>query len=134
MGLAELDDDGDACVDQIGQKLGGVRGRSSRKDDPGSGSLAYVVLSLCRALRTVRTGMPGSKQEAAAWTREMMPEWAWLIDSALRGRMSRGTNGFGDERTRAAAQIFIWLLGDEITGSRSAEVSAATLAAAATWR
>jgi hypothetical protein len=39
--------------------------------------------------------------------------------------MSRGTTGFDDEPTRTAAQRFIRLLGDEITGSMSADVSAA---------
>lgn len=100
--------------------------RKRNHADLGPGSLAYAVLSLCRALRTVRTGMPCSKQEAAAWTRERMPEWAWLIDAALRCRMSRGTTGFDDEQTRAAAQTFIGLLADEITGSMSADVSAVT--------
>lgn len=94
--------------------------------DLGPGSLAYAVLSLCRALRTVRTGRPCSKQEAAAWTTERMPDWAWLIDAALRCRLSRGTTGFGDDQTRAAAQRFIGLLADEITGYLSADVPAAT--------
>lgn len=67
-----------------------------------------------------------SKQEAAAWTTERMPEWAWLIDAALRSRMSRGTTGFDDEQTRTDAQRLIRLLADEITGSMSADVSAAT--------
>jgi predicted nucleotidyltransferase len=85
-------------------------------DDLNPGSLAYAVVSLCRALRTVRTGMHCSKQEAAAWTTERMPEWAWLIDAALRCRMSRGTIGFDDERTRSEARRFIRLLADEIHG------------------
>ena len=67
-----------------------------------------------------------SKQEAAAWARERMPKWAWLIDAALRCRMSRGATGFDDEQSRAAAEMFIGLLADEITGSMSADVSAAT--------
>lgn len=95
-------------------------------DDLGPGSLAYAVLSLCRALRTVRTGLPCSKQEAAAWARVRMPEWAWLIDAALRCRLSRGATGFDDEQTRTAARRFIRLLADEITGSMSADVFAAT--------
>jgi predicted nucleotidyltransferase len=95
--------------------------RNRSYDDLGPGSLAYAVLSLCRALRTVRTGMHGSKQEAAAWTREGMPEWAWLIDAALRCRLSRAMTGFDDEQTRATAQRFIRLLGDEIAGSVSAD-------------
>ena len=90
--------------------------RKRNHNDLGPGSLAYAVLSLCRALQTVRTGMHCSKQEAAAWARERMPKWAWLIDAALRCRMSRGATGFDDELTRAAAETFIGLLADEITG------------------
>ena len=80
----------------------------------GGGDLAYTILTMCRALRTVRTQTRGSKQEAAAWTRERMPEWAWLIDAALECRLSRGTIGLQDERSRAGSETFIALLADEI--------------------
>ena len=90
--------------------------RKRNHNDLGPGSLAYAVLSLCRALRTVCTGSPCSKQEGAAWARERMPKWVWLIDAALRCRMLRGATGFDDELTRAAAETFIGLLADEITG------------------
>lgn len=86
-------------------------------DDSGPGHLAYAVLSLCRALLTVRTGRPCSKQAAAAWTRERMPEWAWLIDAALDCRLSRGATGLDDEQTRAAANRFVELLADDIAGA-----------------
>jgi len=89
-----------------------VRNRSRLR--AGGGDLAYTVLTMCRALRTVRTQTHGSKQEAAAWTRERMPEWVWLIDTALTCRLSRGTIGFEDEPSRAAAETFIAVLADEI--------------------
>jgi predicted nucleotidyltransferase len=76
--------------------------------------LAYTILTLCRALHTVRTQTQGSKQEAAVWARELMPEWAWLIDAALECRLSHGMIGLADERSRAAAETFIALLADEI--------------------
>lgn len=84
-------------------------------DHEGPGALAYTVLTMCRALRTVRTQACGSKQEAAAWTRVRMPEWAWLIDSALRCRLSRGASGLADPQTRAAAVRFIGLVAAQIT-------------------
>jgi len=87
-------------------------GRSLAGASPGS--LAYAVLTMCRANRTVRTLSPGSKQEGAGWTRDRMPEWAGLIDAALRCRLSRGTYGFDDEPTRIAAERFIGLLAAEI--------------------
>ena len=92
-----------------------VRDRS--RSGAGGGALAYTILTLCRALHTVRTQTHGSKQESAAWTRERMPRWAWLIDAALACRLSRGTIGFEDERSRAAAETLIALLADEVSGS-----------------
>jgi len=92
-----------------------VRHRSF--DDASPGALAYAVLTMCRALRTVRTHTHGSKQEAAAWTREQMPQWAWLIDIALLCRLSGGATGLADERSRAAAVRFIGLLADQIMGT-----------------
>jgi predicted nucleotidyltransferase len=88
--------------------------RSRSRLGASGGVFAYTILTMCRALRTVRTQTHGSKQEAAAWTRERMPEWAPLIDAALECRLSRGTIGFDDERTRAAAETFIALLATEI--------------------
>jgi predicted nucleotidyltransferase len=88
--------------------------RSRSRLGASGGVFAYTILTTCRALRTVRTRTHGSKQEAAAWTRERMPEWAPLIDAALVCRLSRGTIGFEDERSRAAAETFIALLAAEI--------------------
>jgi predicted nucleotidyltransferase len=87
--------------------------RSETAAGRGAGYRAYAVLSTCRALFAVRNGRPASKQEAAAWAREQMPEWAWLIDTALRSRVARG-QGFDDERTIAAANEFIALAAKEL--------------------
>ena len=86
-------------------------------DEARPGALAYAVLTMCRALRTVRTQTHGSKQEAAAWTREQMPQWAWLIDIALRCRLSGGASGLADEQSRAAAVRFIGFVADQIMGT-----------------
>ena len=82
--------------------------------EPSSGARAYAVLTMCRALRTVLTETHSSKQDAAAWARQRMPEWAWLIDEALRTRLSRGKTGLADEHARAEAERFIELVTDEI--------------------
>jgi predicted nucleotidyltransferase len=81
-----------------------------------AGSLAYDVLTMCRALMTVQTQTHPSKQEAAAWTREELPDWAWLVDTALRCRLSRGTVGFDDAESRAAAAEFIGLIAMRVSG------------------
>lgn len=88
-----------------------------RRVAAGGGALAYTILTMCRAQRTIETGTQGSKQEGAAWVQERMPEWAWLIDAALRCRLSRGTVGFDDGRTRAAAESFVEVLAANISRS-----------------
>ncbi len=50
------------------------------------GDQAYVVLTMCRGLRTCRTGEHVSKREAASWAAERMPEHASLIGEALMWR------------------------------------------------
>jgi hypothetical protein len=91
-----------------------VRNRS--RLGAGGRAFAYAVLTMCRTLRTVRTQTLGSKQDGAAWTGERMPEWAWLVDAALACRLSSGTVGFEDERSRAAAETFIAVVDAEIQG------------------
>lgn len=76
-------------------------------DDDSPGSIAYAALTMCRALLITRTQRQASKQEAAAWTRARMPEWAPVIDTALRCRLARGASGFDDLESRGAAASFI---------------------------
>ncbi len=71
------------------------------------GSLAYAVLSECRAICTIRTGQPCSKQEGAAWLRAHAPQHTWLLDRALGCRRSGGKIGFHDAPTRSAAARFV---------------------------
>ena len=81
------------------------------------GARAYAVLTICRALRTVETGTHGSKLDGAAWAREQLPQWAWLIDEALRCRLARGAVGFDDERSRAGVEEFIALVAARVAGA-----------------
>jgi Nucleotidyltransferase domain. len=89
-----------------------VRGRNLEAANPGA--RAYAVLTMCRALCTILTHRPCSKQEGAAWARERMPEWSWLIDAAVECWLSRGAIGFADDEIRAAAEELIRLLADEV--------------------
>lgn len=52
----------------------------------GSGSRSYAVITACRALYTVTHREHVSKRKAALWARDVMPEWASLIEQALRWR------------------------------------------------
>jgi hypothetical protein len=89
----------------LGASLQELRGRA--RGDLAPGFLAYIVLSHCRALATVRTGADPSKAAGAAWTRDRMPGWAWLIDAALACRHAAGRKGFDDAETREAARRFL---------------------------
>lgn len=78
------------------------------------GDLAYAVLTMCRSVATIETDRRPSKQEAAAWARSELPDWAWLIDAALVCRLSRGTVGFDDAASRNAAEAFVSLLASRV--------------------
>jgi hypothetical protein len=95
--------------------------RAQARGDLAPGFLAYIVLTHCRALMTIRTGAGPSKAAGAAWTRERMPEWAWLIDAALDCGHAGGRSGFADEPTRAAARQFIDAVGAEIDRTPATE-------------
>jgi Domain of unknown function (DUF4111) len=47
---------------------------------------AYAMLSMCRALYTHQHGEQVSKQDAALWAQEQLPEWAELIGRAMGWR------------------------------------------------
>ena len=90
-----------------------VRSRDLRNATPGD--RAYCVLTMCRALATVRDDRTYAKEEGAALVRSWMPEWAWLIDEASSCRLARGHAGFADERAIEAAVTFVALVGDAIS-------------------
>ena len=71
------------------------------------GTQAYAILTMCRGLRTVRTGEYVSKREAARWASEQLPAYAELIRTALGWREAR--RGATDDATptRAAAAAFV---------------------------
>lgn len=73
------------------------------EESPFLGELAYAILSMCRGLRTVRLGEPGSKTEAARWAGELIPRYASLIGEAIEWRFgpgSRGATSSDVDRTR----------------------------------
>jgi predicted nucleotidyltransferase len=71
------------------------------------GNQAYAILTMCRGLRTVRTGEYVSKQEAARWASEQLPAYAELIRTALAWREERrgATDDATPTRTEAAAFV-----------------------------
>lgn len=53
------------------------------------GSQAYAVLTLCRALYTYIHGEQVSKKQAAEWAQGYLPQWAPVIQNALRRRAAQ---------------------------------------------
>lgn len=49
-------------------------------------SQAYAILTMCRALYTLKYGEQVSKKQAALWAEKEFPEWASLIEHALLWR------------------------------------------------
>ena len=49
-------------------------------------SQAYAILTMCRALYTLKYGEQVSKKQAALWADKEFPEWASLIEKALLWR------------------------------------------------
>jgi len=49
-------------------------------------SQAYAILTMCRALYTLKYGEQVSKKQAALWAEKEFPEWASIIESALLWR------------------------------------------------
>lgn len=76
--------------------------------DQTPGDQAYVVLTMCRGLRTCRTGEHVSKREAASWACEQLPGHADLIRDALAWRERSHTDPAVDgAATRDAMACFV---------------------------
>jgi predicted nucleotidyltransferase len=72
------------------------------------GDQAYAILTMCRGLRTWRTGEHVSKREAARWARETLPEYANLIrDAVLWREQSRMGPRIEGAVTREATNRFV---------------------------
>jgi hypothetical protein len=72
------------------------------------GEQSYAILTLCRGLRTWRTGEHVSKREAARWACEALPEHAQLIREAVAWREESKTGPpIEAMATQGASQRFL---------------------------
>jgi hypothetical protein len=81
------------------------------------GRLAYAVVSVCRALATIRAGGPCTKRDGAAVVRRLRPQDADLIDAALDARGDVPGAPFDAAELRARAVRFVTELIEEIEAS-----------------
>lgn len=59
--------------------------------------VAYVILTMCRALYAVRNGDQVSKNQAAHWAQKELPEWADLIAKAIVWRETKNEKRPSDD-------------------------------------
>ena len=77
-------------------------------EDLTRGGQAYAILTMCRGLRTWRTGDQVSKLEAARWACEALPAYAQLIRDAVVWReRSRLEPSIGGTDTLEATRRFV---------------------------
>jgi len=76
---------------------------------------SYAILTMCRALYTVKNGNQVSKKQAALWAQEQLPEWSALIQRALLWRRGDWRTERADhESTYAEALKFVHYVIDQI--------------------
>jgi predicted nucleotidyltransferase len=71
------------------------------------GSQAYAILTMCRALYTVRNGEQVSKLQAATWAQGELPQWASLIQDAVAWRKSWREQNVDHASTIPQTQAFV---------------------------
>jgi hypothetical protein len=71
------------------------------------GSQAYAILTLCRALYTLRNRELVSKKQAALWAAKELPGWSTLIRNALLWRAARSDEPVDHEATLPLTVRFI---------------------------
>jgi predicted nucleotidyltransferase len=77
--------------EEIRHQVSGWRARV--RSSTSAGSRAYAVLTLARAWDTISNGVVRSKLQSAQWAKEQLPEWAELIERAVRVRAASGLEG-----------------------------------------
>jgi len=68
---------------------------------------SYAILSMCRALYSVRSGDQASKKQAALWAKAQLPEWAAVIQNALDWKEAGKTTEDDEEHFPATVQFVL---------------------------
>jgi hypothetical protein len=75
-------------------------------------SQAYAILTLCRALYTLKNGEQVSKLAAARWAMDYLPEYRELISNALAWRKERRSSPQASLETYVLAEKFVYDITD----------------------
>jgi hypothetical protein len=78
----------DISIEEFGAAIRNQMGHLPERiaDNVTTGSLAYVVLTMCRGLYSLVQGEEASKLSAAEWAQKRFPQWAPLIREAITWR------------------------------------------------
>ncbi len=77
---------------------------------------SYAILTMCRALYTLRFKEQVSKRRAAAWAQAELPEYSWLIAQALKWREDYRNGDVVDEATYPITAEFVHCMVAKIRG------------------
>lgn len=70
-------------------------------------SQSYAILTLCRALYTLKNGEQTSKLAAARWAIDFIPEYSDVINNAITWRHERDSNYRNPNETYLLAETFV---------------------------
>ncbi len=77
---------------------------------------AYSILTMCRALYTLRYGEQPSKLKAAQWAMQELPDWSPLIQQALQWRKAYKEKDVDDAATMPETRRFVYYVIERIEG------------------
>jgi predicted nucleotidyltransferase len=75
---------------------------------------AYAILTMCRALYAYKNGEQVSKQQAALWAEQELPQWSALIKDALLWRATRHDEDVDHAATFPETLRFVQFVIDQI--------------------
>jgi predicted nucleotidyltransferase len=81
------------------------------------GAQSYAVLTMCRALYAHAHGTQASKQQAALWAAERIPEWEALIQQSVAWMSERWRDETDDVEGFSETVRFVHDVADRITGT-----------------
>jgi hypothetical protein len=81
------------------------------------GAQSYAVLTMCRALYAHAHGTQASKQQAALWAAERLPEWEALIQQSVAWMSERWRDETDDVEGFSETVRFVHDVADRITGT-----------------
>ena len=68
---------------------------------------AYMIMTMCRALYTFKTGDFVSKKQSMLWAKKELPEWSLLIDNALIWRSEQANHNITLDETLRFVRFII---------------------------